>query len=64
MVQPFSAPEAAIAVPSSRGTLWWAVVWGGAGLVGLLLAAAFALWFHYGTTVFFEAIAAGFASCF
>jgi len=45
-----------------------AKVWGfglGFGLVGGgLLAAALGLWFHYGTAVFFETIAAGFASCF
>ena len=33
-------------------------------LGGLLLVAALALWFHYGTAVFFETIASGFASCF
>jgi hypothetical protein len=31
--------------------------------VALLLGAA-ALWWHYGTTVFFETIAAGFSACF
>ena len=41
-----------------------AVIWGGAGSAGLLFMAALALWFHYGTAVFFETIAAGFASCF
>jgi hypothetical protein len=40
------------------------VIWSGAGFSGLLLAAALALWLHYGTAVFFETIAAGFASCF
>lgn len=40
------------------------VVWAGAGLGVLLLVAALVLWFHYGTAVFFETIAAGFASCF
>ena len=64
MAQPLSTPDAAIAAPSSKGTLRLAVIWGGAGLVGLLLAAALALWFHYGTAVFFETIATGFASCF
>lgn len=64
MAQPLSAPDAAIAAPSSRGILRTAVVWGGAGLGGLLLAAALALWFHYGSAVFFETIATGFASCF
>jgi len=39
-------------------------VWDGARLPGLLLAAAAVLWFHYGTAVFFETIAAGFANCF
>ena len=64
MAQPLSTPDAAIAAPSSKGTLRLAVIWGGAGLGGLLLAAALALWFHYGTAVFFETIATGFASCF
>ena len=30
----------------------------------IVLLASLALWFHYGTTVFFEMIAAGFAACF
>jgi hypothetical protein len=64
MAQPLSTPDAAIAAPSSRGTLRTAVIWGAAGVAGLLFAAALALWFHYGTAVFFETIAAGFASCF
>jgi hypothetical protein len=39
-------------------------------LVGMLIAGAaillgtLVLWFHYGTTVFFEMIAAGFNACF
>jgi hypothetical protein len=37
--------------------------WAGAG-VGVLAAATVVLWSHYGSTVFFEMIAAGFASCF
>jgi hypothetical protein len=36
-------------------------VWAG---VGALSAAAALLWVHYGSAVFFEMIAAGFASCF
>jgi hypothetical protein len=39
------------------------VVWAGAG-IGALTAAAALLWVHYGSTVFFEMLAAGFASCF
>lgn len=34
------------------------------GLAGVLVAAAIALWAHYGTAVFFEMIRAGFAACF
>jgi hypothetical protein len=48
--------------PASR--LARVVVVGGVVLgVGLLLAAA-VLWLHYGSTVFFEMIASGFAACF
>ena len=36
----------------------------GAGLGAALLLATLALWFHYGTTVFFETIAAGIGGCF
>jgi hypothetical protein len=36
----------------------------GAALVAALLMGALGLWFHYGTAVFFEMIAAGFAACF
>jgi hypothetical protein len=35
-----------------------------AGVVGLLLAGAIALWVHYGTAVFFETIRAGLVACF
>jgi hypothetical protein len=35
-----------------------------AGAGGIALAAAIALWAHYGTAVFFEMIAAGIAACF
>jgi hypothetical protein len=41
-----------------------ALVWGGAGLAALLMLGALTLWFYYGTTVFFEMIAAGFSACF
>ena len=41
-----------------------AIVWGAAGLGALVVVGAAALWFHYGTTVFFEMIAAGISACF
>jgi len=40
------------------------MAWGGAGLGALALLGAMALWFHYGTTVFFEMIASGISACF
>ena len=40
------------------------LLWGAATFGGLVVLAAGALWFHYGTAVFFETIAAGIASCF
>jgi hypothetical protein len=43
-----------------------ATVVGIAALVvaGMVLAAAGVLWLHYGTAVFFQTLAAGFAACF
>ena len=64
MAQPVSSLRSDIAVARPQSGLRSAVVCGGAGLLGLLLAAAAVLWFRYGTAVFFETIAAGFANCF
>jgi hypothetical protein len=36
----------------------------GASAAGLAVFASLALWFHYGTQVFFEMIRTGFAACF
>lgn len=38
------------------------LLWAGAAIGGLL--GALALWFHYGTQMFFEMIRTGFAACF
>ncbi len=35
-----------------------------AAVAGVLLAAALAMWVHYGTAVFYEMMLAGFAACF
>ena len=64
MAQPLSTLEPDLAAPRLRRALRTAVLWGGGGLGALLLLSAAGLWFHYGTAVFFETIAAGFASCF
>jgi hypothetical protein len=41
-----------------------AIVVGAAGLGAVVLIGALALWFHYGTAVFFEMIASGISACF
>jgi hypothetical protein len=56
MVQPVSTPAGAIMAP--------AIVWTAAGLGAVVVIGALSLWFHYGTTVFFEMIAAGISACF
>jgi hypothetical protein len=40
------------------------LLWAGTGVCGLMLIGALALWFHYGSQVFFEMIRTGFAACF
>ena len=47
-----------------QGRVASAIVWGAAGVGALALCGAAALWFHYGTAVFFEMIAAGISACF
>jgi hypothetical protein len=64
MAQPLSTLEPDLAAPRLGRSLRAAVLWGGGGLGLLLLLAAAGLWFHYGTAVFFETIATGFANCF
>lgn len=64
MVQPISAQHGISAVTRPQGRVASAIVWGAAGLGALALCGAVALWFHYGTAVFFEMIAAGISACF
>lgn len=40
------------------------LLWTGAAFGGLAVIGALALWFHYGSQVFFEMIRTGFAACF
>lgn len=40
------------------------LLWAGVAAFGLLVLGALALWFHYGTQMFFEMIRTGFAACF
>jgi hypothetical protein len=61
MAQPLSGHDM---IAAKRPSVTVALLWGGAALATIILLATLALWFHYGTAVFFEMIAAGFAACF
>jgi hypothetical protein len=64
MAQPIAThPETRSLLRSPRG-IASAIVVGGAGLGAVVLFGALVLWFHYGTTVFFDTIVSGLASCF
>jgi hypothetical protein len=61
MAQPISTQSE---MPGTARRIAPAIAIGG-GAVGLaILLAALALWFHYGTAVFFEMIASGISACF
>jgi hypothetical protein len=64
MAQPVFTHHQPVAAAPSAGVVRTAIVWGGAALAGLAMLGALALWFHYGTTVFFEMITAGISACF
>ncbi len=64
MAQPISTRHepSSVLPPARKAAL--AIVMGLSGLGAVALAAALLLWFHYGTAVFFEMIAAGVSACF
>ena len=64
MAQPVPAQQEMISAPRPSGRVAQVIVWSAAGLGAVALLAAGMLWFHYGTAVFFEMIAAGIAACF
>ncbi len=64
MVQPISTQPGMVAATRPQGRVASVIVWTAAGLGALVLLGALALWFHYGTAVFFEMIAAGISACF
>jgi hypothetical protein len=64
MVQPVSTQHGMMAATRPQGRVASAIVWGAAGLGTVVVVGAAALWFHYGTAVFFEMIAAGISACF
>ena len=64
MAQPVSTQQEMPSVLPPGRKLASAIVIGSAALDDLVLLGALALWFHYGTAVFFEMIASGISACF
>jgi hypothetical protein len=64
MAELLSAPQTVPQTLEPSGRVTRAVVVGGLVLGVALLLSAAVLWLHYGSTVFFEMIASGFAACF
>jgi hypothetical protein len=65
MAQPISTQQQEmLSGPQPARGLARVIVVAGAGLGAALLLGALALWFHYGTAVFFEMITSGIAACF
>jgi hypothetical protein len=64
MAQPISTQHEIIAATQPSRRVASVIVVAGAGLAAALLLGALALWYHYGTAVFFEMIASGIAACF
>ncbi|WP_291862558.1 hypothetical protein [Bradyrhizobium sp.] len=64
MVQPVSTQQEMPSVLPPGRRLSSAIVIGAAALGATVLTGAVALWFHYGTAVFFEMIASGISACF
>jgi hypothetical protein len=64
MARPISAPNGALPANPPKARVASVIVWSAAVLCVLAVIAAAALWTYYGTTVFFEMIAAGIAACF
>ncbi len=64
MVHLISTPQLTPPASPPANRLARALVVGGAGLGAALFISAVIMWARYGTAVFFEMIASGFAACF
>jgi hypothetical protein len=64
MVQTISSQQDMAAKPRLPRSVGVVLATGAAALGAALVLAALVLWFQYGTAVFFEMIASGFAACF
>jgi hypothetical protein len=63
MAQPLLGEQTVLASRPAGG-LRAALVWAATALGAIILLGTLTLWYHYGTTVFFEMIAAGVSACF
>jgi hypothetical protein len=63
MAQPLSSQDM-VSLSRPSGGIRLALVWGGAALGAIATLPVLALWYHYGTTVFFEMVASGISGCF
>jgi hypothetical protein len=68
MAQPVTSQSEILPQSRSSGgvgsAIAWAITWTMAGLGSIVLLGALALWFRYGTAVFFEMVASGVSACF
>jgi hypothetical protein len=64
MAQPIFTPQEIPAVAPSARRGMPAMIVAGVALGNAILFGALALWFQYGTAVFFEMIASGISACF
>jgi hypothetical protein len=64
MAQPISTPQQIPGGLRPARRLAPAIAVAGVALGVAILLGTLVLWFHYGTAVFFEMIAAGIAACF
>jgi hypothetical protein len=64
MAQPISTQQQMPRALRAAHRIASAIVAAAVALGGVIVLAALALWFHYGTAVFFEMIASGIAACF
>jgi hypothetical protein len=64
MARPIPARDGTLPATPPKARAASVIVWSAAVLGALAAIAAAALWIYYGTSVFFEMIAAGIAACF
>jgi hypothetical protein len=64
MAEPISADQDITPIPGTRRRAGVIAGASGAALLAVLLLISAVLWLRYGTAVFFEMIASGFAACF